>query len=103
MASPQTSAAPNVDVLLNGEEVKDADFISYVVERDINQPDMATVVLSNQNDIYTPKAKIGGTLEIKVGSDSIRVYIGEILGVEPSYRGGDTTKITIRSINKMLG
>jgi uncharacterized protein len=94
-------AAPNVDVFLDGTEVPDHDFISYVVERDINQPDMASVVLSNQNDLYTPKAKIGASLEIKVGSESKRIYIGEVMGVEPVYKGGEVTKILIRSINKM--
>src|SRR5438045_2103342 len=101
MASSGQVAAPNVDVFLDGEEVPDHDFISYVVERDINQPDMASVVLSNQNDIYTPKAKIGAKLEIKVGTESKSIYVGEILGVEPRYTGGETTKILIRSINKM--
>ncbi len=99
MGSPV--AAPNVDVFLDGTEVPDHDFISYVVERDMNQPDMAAVVLSNQNDIYTPKAKIGAKLEIKVGTDAKSIYVGEILGVEPIYRGGETTKILIRAINKM--
>ncbi|MBA2543056.1 MAG: phage late control D family protein [Deltaproteobacteria bacterium] len=101
MASSSGVAAPNVDIILDGTEVKDHDFISYIVERDINQPDVASVILANQNDIYTPKCKIGGTLEIKVGTDSKQVYVGEILGVEPIYRGGETTKILIRSINKM--
>jgi uncharacterized protein len=94
-------SAPNVDIILDGAEVPDHDFISYIVERDINQPDMAAVVLSNQNDLYTPKAKIGGTLEIKVGTEAKRIYIGEILGVEPVYKGGEVTKILIRAINKM--
>jgi phage protein D len=97
-----TAVAPNTNIILDGTEVPDQDFISFIVERDINQPDMASVMLANQNDIYTPKAKIGGTVEIKVGSGAgKRIYIGEILGVEPIYRGGETTKILIRSINKM--
>ncbi len=94
-------AAPNTDIILDGTEVPDHDFISYIVERDINQPDMAAVMLANQNDIYTSKAKVGASLEIKVGTNSKRIYIGEILGVEPIYRGGETTKILIRAINKM--
>ena len=87
--------------MLDGAEVPDHDFISYIVERDINQPDMAAVVLSNQNDLYTPKCKIGGKLEIKVGTAGKSIYVGEILGVEPIYKGGETTKILIRAINKM--
>src|ERR1043166_6347586 len=68
------AAAPNVDVLLNGKEIPDSDFISYIVELDMNQPDMAAVVLTNQDNIYSPDVKIGGELEIKVGDDSKSIF-----------------------------
>ena len=95
------AAAPNVDILLNGDEIPDSDFISYVVERDMFQPDMAAVVLSNQNDIYTPKLKIGDSLEIKVGNPPKSIYKGEIIGAEGNYKGGQTTRLTLRAMNKM--
>jgi phage protein D len=92
--------APNVDIIIDGDEIPDANFISYVVERDMYQPDMAAIVLSNQNDIYGSKFKIGGTVEIKVGQgDSI--YKGEITQFEPTYKGGEPTKVLIRAMNKM--
>lgn len=100
-----SAAAPNVDITIDGTEVPDEDFISYVVERDMNQPDMATVVLSNQDSAYMDKTKIGAQIEIKVSKDqepeTVSIFQGEILGVEPSYKGKDTTKILIRAVNKM--
>ncbi len=96
-----SAAAPNVDILLDGNEVPDSDFISYVVERDMYQPDMAAIVLSNQNDAHTPQAKIGAPVEVKVGDDSKSIFKGEVMGVEPIYKGGDTTKILIRAVNKL--
>jgi len=96
-----SAAAPNVDVLLDGTELPDADFISYVVERDMFQPDMAAVVLSNQNDIYSPKIKIGSSLEIKVGNPPKSIYKGEVIGAEGTYKGGQTTKLLLRGMNKM--
>jgi phage protein D len=95
------AAAPNVDILLNGQEIPDADFISYVVERDMFQPDMAAIVLSNQNDIYSPKIQIGATIEIKVGDQSKSIYKGELIGAEATYKGGGTTRLTLRAMNKM--
>jgi phage protein D len=94
-------AGPNVDVTINGKEIPDGDFIGYVVDRDMFQPDMAAVTLSNQNDIYGGKFEIGQPLEIKVGDDKKRIYIGEVVGFEGSYKGGEPTKITIRALNKM--
>ena len=95
------AAAPNVDIVLNGKEIPDADFISYVVERDMNQPDMAAVVITNQNDVYSPDIKIGSELEVKVGDKSTSIFKGEVLGAEATYKGGETTKLLIRGVNKM--
>lgn len=100
------ASAPNVDVVIGGYEVPDADFISYTVERDMYQPDAAAVVLSNQNDVYTADAhafKVGQPMEIFVGGGSsrARIFVGEVLGLEPIYRGGDTTKVCVRAVNKL--
>jgi len=95
------AAAPNVDILLNGDEIPDSDFISYVVDRDMFQPDMAAIVLSNQGDIYSPKIKIGTSIEIKVGDPPTTVYKGEIVGAEGTYKGGQTTRLLFRAMNKM--
>ncbi len=95
------AAAPNIDILVDGAEVSDADFISFSVDRDMYQPDMAAVVLSNQNDIYAGKFEIGMSLEIKVGNPTKSIYVGEIVGFEGIYKGGEPTKLTIRGMNKL--
>ena len=96
-----SAAAPNVDIFLDGTEIPDADFISYVVERDMFQPDMAAVVLTNQNDVYSPKIKVGMSIEVKVGEEPTSIFKGELVGVEGAYKGGQTTKLTLRAMNKM--
>jgi phage protein D len=94
------AAAPNVDILFGGDEVPDDHLQSYTIERDMFQPDMASVVLTNQNDIYSGKA-VGDEIEIKVGSSPKSIFKGEIVGLEPSYKGGGKTTILIRAVNKM--
>lgn len=94
-------AGPNVDILIDDKEVSDADFIAFSVERDMFQPDMAAIVLSNQNDIYGGKFKIGQKLEVKVGEELVSIYKGEITGFEGVYKGGQPTKLIIRGMNKM--
>ena len=95
------AAAPNVDILINGDEIPDADFISYVVERDMFQPDMAAIVLTNQNDVYSAKIKVGMPIEIRVGNPPKMIYKGELIGAEGTYKGGQTTRLTLRAVNKM--
>ena len=95
------AAAPSVTVTIDGEPVKESNFISYVVERDMYQPDMAAVVLSNQNDIYIPNLKVTGTIEIKVGTQQTSIFKGEVTGIEGAWRGGEPTRVCIRAMNKM--
>lgn len=94
------AAAPNVDILINGQEVPDSDLQSYVVNRDMFQPDEAAIVLSNHGDIYNDKWQPGATVEIKVGKGE-SVFKGELSGLEPRYQGGGKTTMLVRSYNKM--
>ncbi|HUJ61581.1 MAG TPA: contractile injection system protein, VgrG/Pvc8 family [Kofleriaceae bacterium] len=96
-----SAAAPNVEVYVGGEKVADSNFLAYTVDRDMFQPDMASIVLSNQGDIYTVKSKVGDAIEIKVGDSSTSIYKGEIVGIEPVYKGGEKTRVLIRAMNKL--
>ena len=95
--------APNCDIFLDGEEVPDGHLQSYTVDRDMFQADMASIMLFNQSDIWSTQ-KVGGTVEIKVGGGSggasTSIYKGEIVGLEPIYKGGDKSRILIRAMNK---
>jgi phage protein D len=71
-----------------------------VVDRDIGSADMAAIMLANQDDIYSPLT-LGSGVEIKVGSNPASIYVGEIVGLEPIYKGGDKSKILIRAMNKL--
>jgi phage protein D len=93
------AGSPNVDITIGGKPVADAHFISYTVDCDMNQPDMASIVLANQNDVYSTKA-VAGPVEIKVGKADKSIFQGEIVGLEPIYKGGEKAKILIRAMNK---
>src|SRR5262249_30423245 len=93
------AASPNVDIMLDGKEVPDGHFLAHTVERDMGSPDMAAILLANQSDIYSDQ-KVGSPVEIKVGSGT-SIFKGEIVGIEPQYKGGDKSKIMIRAMNKM--
>ncbi|HEU4726301.1 MAG TPA: contractile injection system protein, VgrG/Pvc8 family [Kofleriaceae bacterium] len=93
------AGAPNVVVTIGGSPVSDNHFMSYVVDRDMFQPDMASITLANQNDVYSTKA-VGAEVEIKVGDDNKSIFKGEIVGLEPVYKGGEKAKILIRAMNK---
>jgi hypothetical protein len=98
VANPTSS--PDVKISLGSMAVDDTDFLSYVAERDMFQADMAQIVVSNQGSKYS-KAKIGDPVEIKVGDQQTSVYKGEIVNVEPTFKGGEKTRVVIRAMNKL--
>ena len=89
----------NYEIYIDGVEVPDDHFLSFTVDRDMNQPDMAVVVLSNQNNAYTDK-KIGAAIEIKLGDPAETIYKGELVGLEPHFQGGGKTTVALRAMNK---
>ena len=97
-----STAAPNYGIKIQGqqdEEVK-TDLLSFVIERDMFQPDMASIVLSNEGGKYSD-IKLAGTVEISVGDDAgTPVYKGEVIGLEPLIKGGDKARIVVRCMNK---
>ncbi len=92
------TSSPPYEINVAGK-IKDEDFLSFVVERDMFQPDMATIVVSNQGGAYSNK-KVGDSVEIKVGDDNTSIYKGEVVGLEPTYKGGEKTRLLIRAMNK---
>lgn len=100
---PGSVAAPNYTIKFAGKEKPEikTDLLSFVVERDMFQPDMATVVLSNQGGQYSG-TELGTEIEISIGDDAgTSVYQGEVIGLEPIYRGGEKSRIVLRAMNKL--
>ena len=90
---------PKVTVTIGGTKIDDSDFQSFVVDRDMFQPDMAAITASNQGAKYS-RVKAGDAVEIKVGDNQTSIYKGAVIGLEPVYTGGAKTRLTIRAMNK---
>lgn len=91
----------SVDVKLDGQPIEQGNLISVVVERDMFQPDMAAIVVSNQDSIYSSKVKIGASIDINYGEGDKSIYKGEVVGLEARYKGGEKSKVLIRGMNKL--
>jgi len=94
------SGATKFKVTIGGDEVSTGNFHSFSVERDVNQPDMCAVVLANQASFYTAKFKVADDIEITVDNDE-SVYKGQLVGIEPSFKGGGKTTVLLRGMNKL--
>jgi hypothetical protein len=106
LASNQSASSTQIDILFDGTEVEDADVISFVVDRDLGQPDMAVITLRNDHHKHTKgwspaqsvEIKAGGTQE---GSPKSTVFKGEIVGIEPVFKERGDSRVVIRAFNKM--
>jgi phage protein D len=94
------SGATKFKVTVGGDEVSTGNFHSFSVERDVNQPDMCAVVLANQASFYTSKFKVTDDIEITVDNDE-SIYKGQLVGIEPSFKGGGKTTVLLRGMNKL--
>src|SRR5215813_4781169 len=92
--------ARNFEIMLGGKHIPDDHFISFSIDRDMYQPDMAAIVLSNQGHVYSGQ-KIGDEIEVKIGDPAETIYKGDIVGLEPTYKGKSKTEILVRGMNKL--
>ena len=95
-----SSGAIKFAVKINGTEISKGNFHSFSVERDVNQPDMCAVVLANQASYFTSKYKITDSIEITV-DEGTSIYKGEVVGIEPHFKGGGKTTVLFRGMNKL--
>lgn len=84
-----------------GEKLDEGNVLSFTIERDMFQPDMAAIVLSNQDGGFSGKLKVGTAIEVNVGDDAKSIYKGEVVGLEATYRGGEKSKLLVRGMNML--
>jgi phage protein D len=105
-ALEHSAFSTDIDVFFDGTEVDDADVISFVVERDLGQPDMAVITLRNDHHKHTKDRNPAQAVEIKAGgsqegSPKTTIFKGEIVGIEPLYKAQGDSRVVIRAFNKM--
>jgi len=84
-----------------GTNIDSSNLLAFTIERDMFQPDMAAIVLSNQENLYSPKLKLATPIEVNVGDDKKNIYKGEVVGLEATFRGGEKARLLVRGMNKM--
>jgi uncharacterized protein len=100
-----TRVAAGCKIILNGTDLKQEGLHSFVVESDIDQPDMCTLTLQNTSEYnYSAQTNQGDSLEIKIGDDDAKaqfVFKGEVVGIEPVFDAGSESRVTLRAFNRL--
>ena len=92
-------------VNLGGKEIAADEVHDILVECDLDQPDMASVILSNASTRYSEQVNEGDDIEVKLGfvegASSNSVFKGEVTGVEPLYDSRAPARVVIRALNQL--
>jgi phage protein D len=92
-------------VNIGGKDLNAAEVHDILVECDLDQPDMASVVLSNASTRWSEQVNEGDDIEVKLGfvegKASNSVFKGEVTGVEPIYDSRSPARVVIRALNQL--
>jgi phage protein D len=99
MSNPNSTSVSDFTVKCSGDEISSEYLVSFIVEMDLGQPDMCTIVVRNEDNSYSNNINLAD--EMKVTSGSETVFSGEVVGVEPEYKASGSNTVTIRGFNKM--
>jgi phage protein D len=95
-------AQTNFTIKIGSVDVEKSDVLGFTIERDMFQPDMCAIVLSNQENNYSPKIEVAGAVEVNIGDGGGKnIYKGEVTGMEATFRGGEKSRLLVRGMNKM--
>lgn len=95
------SGATNWDLILNGKEIDDAKLVQFVVEKDLNQPDMAVFVLDNEDHAFAKDVGPGDTCELKLNEAGTLLFKGYVVGLEPQYKSKGESKLVLRAFGEL--
>ncbi len=104
--STSTTESQSVRLEVSGTRIPDEYFLSYTIDRDMFQPDMAAITISNRDEMYTSmvsnkQIKIGDEVTVKIGEDQKLIFWGEVMGLEPAWDGPTKKMLLVRAMNKM--
>lgn len=107
MPTDQSASAVDFDILIDGVEIPDGDVIGFVIECDLNMPNMAMITLRNDHGTQSNARNHAQSVEVKIGAPDgpaagkVTIFKGEVVGLEPTFKAQGDSKIVVRCFNKM--
>jgi phage protein D len=96
----------NIKIKVAGQELAPTDVHDLSVEADLDQPDMAAVVVANKSSKYSEKINLGDDVVIEGGfatgnNEEGTIFKGEVTGLEPMYDTKKPQRLVVRALNKL--
>jgi phage protein D len=102
LSAPAEASASTVKIKIDGNDVDPGDLVSFTVERDLGQPDMAAVILRSDRNPNTdfPAAAVV-EIEAGINANSGVIFKGEVVEICPTYRAQGDSRVVVRAFNKL--
>ena len=92
---------PNLQVKIDGKQVSISDVFEVDVHKDLNEPDMCSISISNVKGSMSGSLAQGAKIEVSAQGASPSLFTGEVTGLEPTFDYGLPSRCTIRALNLM--
>ncbi len=100
----QFARSTDFEIKLSGSVVEDETIAAWVVEQDVNQPDMCVLTLHDPDHAHASRIELGAALEVAVhdpNDELIEIFDGEVVGLEPTFRAGGESLCVVRAFNRL--
>jgi uncharacterized protein len=101
VAQQNIASAVGIKVKCGGQEVNERYLVSFMIEKDLGQPDMCSVTIRNEDSHYSGQIQVGNPLEIEAGDQNVNIFSGEVVALEPVYKANGENTVTVRAFNKL--
>lgn len=98
--APIDQISADLPVFVNGVGISKHSIVSIVVDLDLDQPSMCTIIFQDHAQVRLG-VRIGSIIVVRdpSNSDPAMIFKGEVVGVEPYYRDGRL--IIVRAFSRL--
>jgi len=104
VAEQNKASAVDFEVVCNNSTVEPTHLSSFTVDLDFSQPDLCSIVVRNEGNLYSAGAKkidLESPIEIKAGENKPIIFQGKVIGLEPIYAADRENTLVIRGIGAL--
>lgn len=97
-------AADQLRASLAGTEVPRSAVATIRVDQDLDQPDMATIVVEGREGVRIAHRLVPGdevTIVVEPRPSAATLFKGEVVGIEPAFEAGGESRVAIRAFDRL--
>ena len=98
------AAADHLRATLAGADVPRSAVATILVDQDLDQPDMATIIIEGRKGVQLANRLVAGddvTIVVEPRASAATLFKGEVVGIEPVFDAGVKSRVLIRAFDRL--